>query len=138
MFFEPFLSNLKLNVQAGFHKGNFVFFYIYKVCKVSVYFHLHPPPRHTHTHTSCAALLTFPSLHSSLLFYLLRTHFVVFCPDCYFFTFSCSASRSQSQLEVTVWVSALNNALILVWFCMQNCIVYDTKGLTFCHPIHYF
>lgn len=136
MFFEPFLSNLKLNVQVGFHKGNF-FFFLYKVCKVSVNFsHLHPPPRHTHT--SLVQRCSHSHHFIPHFCFISCTHFVVFCPDCYFFTFSCSASRSQSQLEVTVWVSALNNALVLVWFCMQNCIVYDTKGLTFCHPIHYF
>lgn len=135
VFFEPFLSNLKLNVQVGFHKGNFFFSCIkcVKFLWTSPIFIPHPD-----THTPLVQRCSHSHHFIPHFCFISCTHFVVFCPDCYFFTFSCSASRSQSQLEVTVWVSALNNALVLVWFCMQNCIVYDTKGLTFCRPIHYF
>lgn len=102
-------------------------------------------PTPTQGHTSCCAvLLTLPS-HSRLILVILSfcsfgAHLFTLSHWLVLFTFSLSAAHvSQSQLEVTVWVSALKDVLfwcfyfvLFILFCLFFFYCMENGPLSFC------
>lgn len=123
VLFESFFFRyyLNLSVQAIFY------FSLEFVQCTSLIFTPNPD---THTHIN----LLFSSAAHIPITSFLTCKFCwnfFFCPDYYFFTFPCSASPSQSQLEVMVWVSALNNALVLSFGSACRILLYTMQSLPF-------